>query len=67
MEVFEQENYFDCRKQDLFVASIKRSLSCEFTSMDFDRMLKIEKKYSFNPGVVSVVEFTDKALEEMIL
>ena len=52
LDVLENEKYFGWSKQDFFVAATQRSISCEITSMDFDDMKELEKKYDFDPGLV---------------
>ena len=53
MQIIENENYFGWKKEDFWVASTKRSISCEVNAMDFEEITKFYEKYGKNIDVVS--------------
>ena len=56
LDVLENEKYFGWSKQDFFVAATQSSISIEITSMHFDKMFALQKKYDFDPGLVQFDE-----------
>ena len=53
LKVLEDQQYFGYGKQDFFVLATQRGISCELTSMDYDRAKEIEEKHGFDPGLES--------------
>ena len=56
MNVLEQENHFGWVKNDFYVASVIRSVSCEVNAMHYDKMKSLEAKYGKDLGTVSFEE-----------
>jgi len=53
INVLEAENYFGWTKEDFFLVSMKRSISCEVNDLDFEETQKFHEKHGKNIDVVS--------------
>jgi len=48
MKILENENYFDWNKDHFFVAATISFISCNLSEIDYDKVIKLYRKYGKN-------------------